>query len=1695
VAGVNYEPASGILNWANGDRTSKSFNVTVISNSLVQGDLTVGLAIFNPTGGATMGLRTNSTLTVVDASVGPGFLTFVSAAMSVDETATNAVITVLRTNGNLGAASVDYAAVAGTAVAGVNFAAVTGTLSYTNGQTSAVLVVPIFEQQGADLNKTVELSLFNPTNASLGAITNAELTILESQSVAGSVNFAFNPDLNGPVDAVYVQTNTDNKIVIAGSFTMAAGIPRQGMARLNANGSLDQVFDVGTGGNGPVRALAGMPDGRIYVGGAFTSFNGQPHNYLARLMPDGALDTTFTATPDNVVNAVAIDASGKLLIGGLFTAVGGQTRGYLARLQADGTLDFSFLAGRTGADGEVRVIVVQADGKILIAGDFSYINGLARPRVARLLPDGSVDTAFNPGTGPANSVRALAESDGAVLIGGLFESVAGTSRSHIARLLADGKLDQTFNPGAGADDYVSTVAVQPDGKILIGGAFTSFNGYRRNRLTRLNHDGAVDTTFNIGIGANNYVNVVVIQPDQRILVGGGFTTFNGQLPQYFARLNGGFNLGPGSFGFAVANFEVNENGSNGVVTVVRSIGTAGEVSVAYATSPGSAVAGVDYSPVSGTLHFADGETVQTFTVPIIDNLVPTRDRTIGLTLSNPTGGAELGAQVSATLTIIEDDGIIGFDQVNFSVNEGASNAVITVTRTAGNIGYASVDFSMTDGTAQNLLDYTNVSGTLVFTNGQIRGFIFVPIVDDAIIEGDETVSLALSNPTNTMLGRSNATLTIVDNDFGPGTLGFSVANYTVNENAGSVNITVRRTGGSLGAVSVNYTVSSGTATAGADFVADQNVLQFADGQVSKTFAVQILDDSLSEGNETVLLHLSNPQGGALLDFFTSDAVLTIMDNDVQAGSFRFLTTNFTAVEGSFIPGAVTVVRTNGSTGVVSVDFATSSGTAISDVDFIGVTNTLTFTNGEVSKVVYVDIIDDFAVEPTETVNLRLFNPRYGATLTEPSTATMLIFDNESSVSFGSASYSVNEDAGTALITVVRSGGTGSVVAVSYASGGGSALPGSDYSPVNGIVTFNPGETVKTVFLPITDNSITNVNKTVGLSLFGPSGGALVGSPSNTVVTILDNDCLISLSQSAYSVSESAGEAVITVRRSGSISVPASVNITVGGGTAVPGVQYTPVTNLTVRFAANQSQATVRVPVIGNSVRDGNRTVNITLSLPSHGAIITQGSAVLTILDDDNSIIVPVATLLLAENLTANQSIDPGETVTIRFTLRNIGNVTASNLVATLLATNGVTSPSAAQTFGVMNANGVSVSRPFTFTANAANGGVVTAVLKLQDGANDLGTVSVAFLVGRLTSTFANTNAIQILDDGAGSPYPSVINVANLNGSVSKVSVTLSNISHDFPRDIGVLLVGPAGQKIVLMSYAVGGWGYGLTNATLTFDDASTNVLPYESLVFGGTFRPTNYFNVPFPAPAPSAPTVPTALSVFNGTAGNGAWSLYVMDQNSGDIGRIAGGWSMAISTVQLFPSQADVAASVAAPASTTVDTAFAYTITVANGGPSDAQDVVATNTLPAGVQLVSTSVSQGTVTTSGSVVTARFGTMANGASATLTLMVQGANPGLLTNVVAVGSSVKDPATDNNLVRLVTSITPSTPPSLTGPGLSSGTFQLTIQGQVGTVYYIDGSVDLKTWTRLSTNTLSGTGGTFADPAAGNYKMRFYRVVMP
>jgi hypothetical protein len=518
------------------------------------------------------------------------------------------------------------------------------------------------------------------------------------------------------------------------------------------------------------------------------------------------------------------------------------------------------------------------------------------------------------------------------------------------------------------------------------------------------------------------------------------------------------------------------------------------------------------------------------------------------------------------------------------------------------------------------------------------------------------------------------------------------------------------------------------------------------------------------------------------------------------------------------------------------------------------------------------------------------------------------------------------------------------------------------------------------------------------------------------------------------------------------------------------------------------------------------------------------------------IIADTATLT-AENFTpANNAPDPQETVTVSLALKNIGNLNTNNLVATLQATGGVVNPSGPQNYGALIAGGVSVAHPFTFTVAGACGSTVTLTLALQDGATNLGTATFVMQIGTnggtSTQTFSNATFIAIPASGTGAttgspatPYPSNIAVSGVTGTVTKVVVKLINANHTFPDDVDLMLVGPTGRKIIILSDAgdTNDW----INATITLDDAAANALSDTGSNPTGTYKPSNYSTVqdPFPAPAPVGPYLSAApggsdtlTSAFAGQDPNGTWSLYPVDDANVDTGNFSGGWQLLLTTTTFncVPTQSPNFTNGPPPSPVIVGSPYSFQFT-ATGNPPPTFSLSG-NPLPAGLNLSASGLLSGTATSGGTgtfsniTVTASNGILPNATQTfSLSTATRAANYLAsfgLTDPNTNGALTFDYDSDGmaNLLEYALGLNP-TATNITGQPVVtlkdySGTEYLSMtfhRSSLATdlTYIVQGSSDLATWTDLAISSggaaMSGAGFVGETGSAPSFDVEVHDIV--
>ena len=767
-------------------------------------------------------------------------------------------------------------------------------------------------------------------------------------------------------------------------------------------------FNPVPGANSQVFSVAVQQDGKSVLGGDFDAVNATPRNHIARLNVDGSLDTNFVAFPNNgadaFVSKVIVLNDNRILIAGGFSSYDGYLRNCIARLLPDGRLDPSFAPG-SGANGAIWDMVLQANGQIVIAGDFTRYNGTDRYHLARLNGDGSLDASFDSGIGSDAPILALALDNGQqgqqkIYIGGRFTSYRDTLRSHFARVNADGTLDDTFDPGRGPDGPVYALAVQSDTRILLGGSFNEYNSKGRRNIARANADGSLDAEFDPGKGADGAVYAITLRPDGRPYLGGIFTSYNSTRRTGLAMLRPDGKLdtsfmdtGYNQFAGVIKkyNFEPNNlvntialqtDGNLMIGGSFTNLGGNNPVALNNSTAPG-------YDP-GGRYDNAwtRQDKVRRYNVA----------RLIGTWgTGNPTQGPGNVEFRLAAYSVDENQPVMS---VQMDRLDGLLGTAGAMTYTSNRIAIAGVDYVGTTAPTT----FAEWYGFMVsdgFGGGYpLVRYFNVPIIDNSRIDGNRILDLGLAEPFGRMtglggefvplggaLGRSYSTLTIVDNDFSPGTLVFNPTNYLVSENvAGTTNVTltVLRTNGLHGLVTVDYWTIDGTARAGQDYLYVSNRLTFFSGIASQTISVPILHNGRVSDDLTFTVVMTNATGGALLPggtpTSTTRAEVSIIDVDYPSGRLNFMPTNYLADEygGSVV---LTVTRTGGNAGPIYASVVTQDGigpdAAIAGLNYFYTSNYLTWVNGDTTpQTVTIPIINDLAANPDRNFTARLL-PRTG----------------------------------------------------------------------------------------------------------------------------------------------------------------------------------------------------------------------------------------------------------------------------------------------------------------------------------------------------------------------------------------------------------------------------------------------------------------------------------------------------------------------------------------------------------------------------------------------------------------------------------------------------------------------------------------------------------------------------------------------
>ncbi len=680
---------------------------------------------------------------------------------------------------------------------------------------------------------------------------------------------------------------------------------------------------------------------------------------------------------------------------------------------------------------------------------------------------------------------------------------------------------------------------------------------------------------------------------------------------------------PGAISFSVETASCNENAGSVQLTLSRAGGSDGAASVRCSTANGSADADQDYTALDTTVSWSDGESVdKTVQININNDNDDEADETFTVALSEASG-ASLVTPSQVTVTIVDDDetvtpGTLNFTATTAGVNENAGAVTLTVQRTGGSDGAASIDFATSNGSADAGSDYTAADSVLNWSDGDNADkSIIIDIANDHDDEPNESFTVTLSNASGAALGGDKvATVTIVDND-DAGDVSLSVSTVSVDEDAGTVSIDVTRTGGDDGAITVDYATGDDSAAAGQDYSAANATLNWAHNDAAtKTIQIDITDDTVTEGDESFTLTLSSATNGATIG--TATATITINAND-QYGAITLPVTAADANEGDNL--SVVVERNGGSEDEVSVYYETVH-VDTDNSDYTSSSGTLTWADGNADdKTIDIDITDDSGAENDEVFRVELSSPTGGASI-DNDTETITILANDSIngvISLNVAGINVDENGGSVILTVSRTGGTSGAVSVDYATTDATATAGADYNSESGTLIWADGNADdKTIEVSITDDSDYENDETFAVNLTGISGGAVYGTQA-TEVTIVDDDGsfgAIALSVANISVDEDAGMVSIQVTRTGGSDGAVSVDYITTQDTATAGADYTSESGTLSWADGNSDTKTIAISITDDAEQENEESFTLDLSNVTGGATLGTSSITITINAND-----------------------------------------------------------------------------------------------------------------------------------------------------------------------------------------------------------------------------------------------------------------------------------------------------------------------------------------------------------------------------------------------------------------------------------------------------------------------------------------------
>ncbi len=1103
TAGADYSVTSGTLSFAPGAALSQTVTVAILNDAVFEGAETFSVDLSAPVG-ATLG-NASSLTTIVDNGGGTGGndddtpRLAVTGPAVIDEAAGTATYTVTLSNPSTSSITVNYATADGTASAGIDYTAASGSLTFAPGAAlTQTVTVAITNDNVFEGSETFSLNLSGAVGASIAvgtvasrivddgsagpdndtpSLAVATSTVIEGAAAVFTVSLSnpstspvvFTPSLASGVGAGGAIVGTDTAAAsaleffdgtawqpVAGNVVIAAGATSVQLRIATIDDALSETDETFTLTATPVSGSTAVAASATTT---IVDNDGPPRFVIDDVsVNEGAGSITFTVSLSHAgAQPVSVD----------YAAVSGS-----ASVPGDVLAGASALAGNlVFAPGETSRTITHAvvnDNVFEGAEDFRIVLSNASPNA--VIADGSgTGTIADNGGGGGGTDNDTPSVSIAVAPAAMAEDAAGVLTYTVTLSnpsKSDTTVSYTLGGSADASDYSSTAT----GTLVIpaGSLTASFSV-----------DPTADAIF------ENAESVVAT------LTG---ATTQGTALALGAPATGTIVDDDAAPAFSIADVTVDESAGTITFTVSKTGSSALTSTVDFAVAPGTAGTPGDYSgTLAGTLSFGPSVTTQTITLNVADDAIFEGAESLFVNLANASNATIADAQ--AIGTIVDNDAAPLFAIDDVTVNESAGTITFTVTKSGSTALASSVDFNVAPDTATTPADYSGrLAGTLAFAAGVATQTITLAIADDGVFEGTEKFNVNLSNAVQASIADAQGIATIVDDDAAPA---FSIDDVTVDESAGTITFTVTKTGSSALTSTVDFAVAPGTAGTPGDYSGTlAGTLSFGPSVATQTITLAVSDDAVFEGAESFAVNLANAVNATIAD---AQAIGTIVDNDAApAFSIDDVTVNESA-------GTITfTVTKSGSTELASaVNFAVAPDSATTPADYSGtLSGTLNFGAGVSTQTITLAVADDSVFELSERFNVNLSGAVQASIADAQGVGT--IVDNDAAPAFSIDDVTVSESAGTITFTVTRTGTSALTSTVDFAVAPGSAGTPGDYSgTLAGTLSFGPAVSSQTITLNITDDQVQELAESFGVTLTN-AVNATIGDAQG-VGTIVDND--------------------------------------------------------------------------------------------------------------------------------------------------------------------------------------------------------------------------------------------------------------------------------------------------------------------------------------------------------------------------------------------------------------------------------------------------------------------------------------------------------------------------------------------------------------------------------------------------------------